>query len=149
MGNSFAYSQIGGTLGKDPESRSTPNGVKVVNFSIAVEKGYKDNARTEWYNVVAFEKNAEFAEKYLKKGKGARISGELQTRSYDDKQTGQKKYITEIVAWNIGFMDSGFSKSESKPARSESAPQTRAVAVQETRPSTPANDDPFGEEDPF
>ena len=96
MSNSFAYCQVGGSLGRDPESKSTSGGNKVVNFSVAVEQGYGDNKSTGWFNVVAFKETAEFAEKHLKKGSAVRVVGNLQIRSWDDKTTGQKRYVTEI-----------------------------------------------------
>jgi single-strand DNA-binding protein len=134
MSRGFSYAQIGGTLGKDPESRATPGGVKVVNFSLAVEKGFGEKTRTDWHNIVAFDKNAEFAEKYLKKGKSVMVTGDLQVKSWEDKQTGQKRTATEIVAHKIDFMDSGVARTgegSTRPAptpRQQAAPQPRAVA---------------------
>ena len=146
MSKGFSFAQVGGTLGRDPESRSTSGGVKVVNFSVAVEKGFGDRASTSWFNIIAFDKNAEFAEKYLKKGKPVVISGDLQVRSWDDKQTGQKRTATEIVAYKIDFADSGTrsggdntSRTTTQAPRQQAAPQARAT--------TPA-DDPFDEDGP-
>jgi single-strand DNA-binding protein len=94
-----------GNLGKDPEVRAIPSGVKVANFSIATSENYtgKDGnkvEKTEWHNIVMWRGLAEVAEKYLKKGSPVFIEGRLQTRSWDD-QSGQKKYMTEIVADNM------------------------------------------------
>ena len=124
-----------GNLGKDPEVRSTASGVKIATFSIAVDQGYGDKSRTEWVNVLCFDKLAELAEKYLKKGKGLALSGTLQTSSWDDKQTGQKRYKTEVVARDIVFMDSGGSGSGAgqKQERSQAAPATRQQAQQQSR----------------
>ena len=138
MAKGFSFAQVGGTLGRDPESRSTSGGVKVVNFSVAVEKGFGDRASTSWFNIIAFDKNAEFAEKYLKKGKPVVISGDLQVRSWDDKQTGQKRTATEIVAYKIDFADSGTrsggdntSRTTTQAPRQQAAPQARATAPAE------------------
>ena len=138
MSKGFSFAQVGGTLGRDPESRSTSGGVKVVNFSVAVEKGFGDRASTSWFNIIAFDKNAEFAEKYLKKGKPVVISGDLQVRSWDDKQTGQKRTATEIVAYKIDFADSGTrsggdntSRTTTQAPRQQAAPQARATAPAE------------------
>lgn len=94
-----------GNLGKDPEVRAIPSGVKVANFPIATSESYtgKDGNRvekTEWHNIVMWRGLAEVAEKYLKKGNPIFVEGRLQTRSWED-QTGQKKYMTEIVADNM------------------------------------------------
>ena len=138
MSKGFSFAQVGGTLGRDPESRSTSGGVKVVNFSVAVEKGFGEKASTSWFNIIAFDKNAEFAEKYLKKGKPVVISGDLQVRSWDDKQTGQKRTATEIVAYKIDFADSGTrsggdntSRTTTQAPRQQAAPQARATAPAE------------------
>jgi len=94
-----------GNLGKDPEVRAIPSGVKVANFSIATSENYtgKDGnkvEKTEWHNIVMWRGLAEVAEKYLKKGSPVFIEGRLQTRSWDD-QSGNKRYTTEIVADNM------------------------------------------------
>ena len=124
-----------GNLGKDPEIRSTGSGKKVASFSLAVDQGYGDNKKTEWVNIIAWEKLAELAEKFLKRGKTVALSGYLQTSSWDDKQSGQKRYKTEVVARDITFMDSG-SRSDGgtrqAPApRQQAAPQARATAPAE------------------
>lgn len=92
-----------GNLGKDPEVKFTPSGMQVAKFSIATNEGYKDKSgqwqeRTEWHNIVAWARLAEIIGEYVKKGSKVYIEGRLQTSSWDDKETGQKKYKTEIVA---------------------------------------------------
>jgi single-strand DNA-binding protein len=92
-----------GNLGKDPELKYTPQGTPVAKITIATNERFKDKDgqwtdRTEWHNVVLWQRLAEIAGEYLKKGGKVYIEGRLQTRSWDDKQTGQKKYMTEIVA---------------------------------------------------
>ena len=92
-----------GNLGKDPEVKYTPSGTAMAKFSLATNERYKDKAgewqdRTEWHNIVAWQRTAEIAGEYLKKGRSVYIEGRIQTRSWDDKASGQKKYITEIVA---------------------------------------------------
>ncbi len=92
-----------GNLGKDPEIKYTPSGTAVAKFSLATNEGYKDKAgqwqeRTEWHNIVAWQRLAEIVGEYVKKGSKVYIEGRLQTSSWDDKETGQKKYKTEIVA---------------------------------------------------
>ncbi len=91
-----------GNLGKDPELKYTPQGTAVAKFSLATSEKYKDKAgewqeRTEWHNLVAWARTAEVAAEYLKKGSTVFIEGRLRTDSWDDKETGQKKYKTEII----------------------------------------------------
>lgn len=92
-----------GNLGRDPEIRSTQDGKKIVNLSLATSETWRDRQsgerkeRTEWHRVVIFNENlAEVAEKFLKKGSKIYIEGQLQTRKWTD-QSGQEKYTTEIV----------------------------------------------------
>jgi len=92
-----------GNLGKDPEVKYTPQGTAVAKITVATNERYKDKEgqwqdRTEWHNVVLWQRLAEIAGEYLKKGSKVYIEGKLQTRSWEDKQTNQKRYMTEIVA---------------------------------------------------
>jgi single-strand DNA-binding protein len=92
-----------GNLGKDPEVKYTPQGTPVAKITLATNERFKDKDgqwqdRTEWHNVVLWQRLAEIAGEYLKKGGKVYIEGRLQTRSWDDKQSGQKKYMTEVVA---------------------------------------------------
>jgi single-strand DNA-binding protein len=91
-----------GNLGKDPEVKYTPNGTPVAKFSLATNERYKDKDgnwqdRTEWHNIVAWQRTAEIVGEYVKKGSKIYIEGRLRTDSWDDKNTGEKKYRTEIV----------------------------------------------------
>ena len=99
-----------GRLGKDPEIRSTPNGTTVCKFSLATDERWTDKSgekqeRTEWHNIVAWGKLAEICGQYLRKGKLIYIDGSIRTDSWDDKETGQKKYRTEIIAANMQMLD--------------------------------------------
>ena len=101
-----------GNLGKDPEVKYTPNGTALAKFSLATNERYKDKEgnwqdRTEWHNIVAWQRTAEIAGEYLKKGRSVYIEGRIQTRSWDDKETGQKKYMTEIVAQDLVLLGGG------------------------------------------
>ena len=91
-----------GNLTRDPEVKSLPSGIPVTNFSIATNKVWRDKEgnkkeSSEFHNIVVFNRLAEIAGQYLKKGSSVLIEGRLQTRSWDG-QDGQKKYRTEIVA---------------------------------------------------
>ncbi len=92
-----------GNLGRDPEVRSTQDGTKIVNFTLATSERWKDRGsgeqreRTEWHRVVIFNENlARIAEQYLRKGSSVYVEGQLQTRKWTD-QSGQEKYTTEVV----------------------------------------------------
>jgi single-strand DNA-binding protein len=113
-----------GRLGRDPEIKDA-KGVAIANFSIATSKSWKDESgekkeKTEWHNIVCFKKTAELAGKYLTKGRQVYIEGELQTRSWDDKETGAKKYKTEVVAHNLQFIGDSKTQSETAPSFGES-----------------------------
>jgi single-strand DNA-binding protein len=93
-----------GNLGKDPEVRAMQDGTKVVSFSVATSESWKDKIsgekkdKTEWHRVVVFNPNlAEVCEKYLHKGSKVYVEGQLQTRKWQDQQTGTDKYTTEVV----------------------------------------------------
>lgn len=135
-----------GNLGKDPELRYTPGGVPVASFSIATNESWKDQdgnlqERTEWHNIVAWRKLAEICGEYLKKGKKIYIEGRIQTRSYDDKNTGAKRYITEIVADNMIMLDGGMGMRGESGGNSSSTP---AASPESSEPGKSTDDDlPF------
>lgn len=99
-----------GNVGQDPELRYTQSQTAVTNLSVATTKRVKNSQtqqwepKTEWHRVVLWQKNAENASKYLRKGSKVHIEGELETRTYEDKQ-GQKRYQTEIVAQQWHMLD--------------------------------------------
>lgn len=99
-----------GRLGADPEARSTTSGSTVVNFSLATGDSYKDKNtgqmvdKTEWHRIVAWDKLGEICRQYLHKGSMVYIEGKLQTRSWDDKETGKKNYMTEIVCTDMQIL---------------------------------------------
>ena len=95
-----------GNVGKDPEVKYTPSGVALAKFSLATNERYKDKSeewqdRTEWHNVLAWERLAEIIGEHVHKGTKLYIEGQLQTSSWEDRQSGDKKYRTEIVARDI------------------------------------------------
>ena len=98
-----------GNLGRDPEMRYTPSGSPVTSFSVAVSRNWKSRdgesrEETEWFNVTCWDKLAEIANQYLTKGKQVYIEGRLRTHSWDDKNTGEKKYRTEVVATDMTML---------------------------------------------
>src|SRR5512142_2507120 len=105
-GKSLNRVQLIGNLGKDPEVKYTPQGTPVAKITVATNERWKDKDgnwqdRTEWHNIVLWQRLVEIAGEYLKKGGKVYIEGRLQTRSWEDKQTKQKKYMTEIVASDL------------------------------------------------
>lgn len=98
-----------GNLGRDPEVRSTPSGQQVATFTLATSRRWRDRdgnrqEQTEWHTVVCWGKQAEIAGQYLTKGKQVYVEGRLQTRSWDDKTSGEKRYKTEIVCDNFQML---------------------------------------------
>jgi single-strand DNA-binding protein len=116
---------IVGRLGKDPELRSTQSGKKCGIFSVATSETWTINGnkeeKTEWHRIVVWEKLADLAENYLKKGMLIYLEGKLQTRSWQDQQ-GQKHFVTEIVANNMTFLES-VKKEEPQNITNEPAKQ--------------------------
>ena len=98
-----------GNLGRDPEIRHTSSGSPVANFSLATNRRWTDRdgnrqEQTEWHNIVVFGRQAEVAGQYLTRGKQIYVEGRLQTSSWDDKNTGEKKYRTEIICVNFQML---------------------------------------------
>ncbi|MFT0547046.1 single-stranded DNA-binding protein [Allopusillimonas ginsengisoli] len=130
-----------GNLGRDPEVRYSPDGAAICNVSIATTSQWKDKAsgerreETEWHHVVFYNRLAEIAGEYLKKGRSVYIEGRLKTRKWQDKDTGQDRYSTEIVADQmqmLGGRDGGESGGGQGGGQRSSAPQ------QQSRPAAPA-----------
>ena len=98
---------LGGRLTSDPELKQTNSGTFVCTFRVAIERRYHkdDEQTTDFINVIAWRQRAEFVSHYFRKGSSICIVGQIQTRSYDDKDGGKHK-LTEIVADEIHFVDS-------------------------------------------
>jgi single-strand DNA-binding protein len=101
-----------GNLGKDPEMRSLPSGQPVASFTLATSRRWRDKngqkqEQTEWHQIVVFGKQAEIAGQYLTKGKQIYVEGRIQTRSWDDRTSGEKKYRTEIICDNFQMLGGG------------------------------------------
>ena len=121
-----------GNLTRDPELKALPSGIQVCSFSVATNRVWKDKngARQEsadYHNIVVFGRSAETSAQYLKKGSSVLIEGRIQTRSWDDKSTGEKKYRTEIVADRVQFGNTrpggaGGAQAEAKTSGGKSAP---------------------------
>ena len=122
-----------GRLTADPELKTTPNGIPVTTFSIAVNRNYRagEEQQTDFINIVAWRQQAEFLSRFFAKGRMVGVVGSIQTRNYE--RDGQRVYVTEVVADEISFVD---SKSQG-----DSAPQSA--------PAPSANTNSFGADDGF
>lgn len=123
-----------GNLGADPEIRSTASGDPVATFSVATNRSWRtkdgrNEEQTEWHRVVAFRQLAEICQRYLSKGSKVYLEGRLQTRSWDDAKTGQKRYMTEVVADQMIMLDSrsGGGDFEAPVSAGPGAPQDPTV----------------------
>ncbi len=132
-----------GNLGKDPEIRTTPQGTTLARFSVATSTTWKDASgakqeRTEWHDIVAWEKLAQICGEYLHKGKMVYVEGSLQTRSWED-QAGQKRYKTEVKASNVVMLS----------RREDGARSTAAREVAETPEPATAGAGAYDDDVPF
>jgi single-strand DNA-binding protein len=152
MAKSLNKVMLIGNLGKDPEVKYTPGGMAVAKFSLATSSRSKDKTsgewvdHTEWHNIVVFDKLAGIAGEYLKKGGKVYIEGRLQTRSWEDQATKQKKYMTEIVANDLvllGGRDGGSGGDSSSRGGSANHDANRDMdqRMPETEHAAPISDD--------
>jgi len=116
-----------GNLGRDPEVRSTPSGQTVANFTLATSRRWRDRdgnrqEKTEWHNIVVWGKQAEIAGQYLTKGKQVYIEGRLETRSWEDKTHGDKRYRTEVICDNFQMLGSRGDSGDGPDQRGGGAP---------------------------
>jgi single-strand DNA-binding protein len=133
-----------GNVGKDPEIRSTQGGMQVAKFTLATTEGVKDqsgkwNDKTEWHSLVAFGRTAEIIRDYVKKGSQIYIEGKLSTSSWDDKESGQKKYRTEILVNDLQLLGGrGEGAGSGSSERTSGGYATNSYS--RPAPSAPAND---------
>lgn len=139
-----------GNLTADPEFKTTPSGVSVTTFTIAVERRFAkpgDAVTADFIRVMCWRHQAEFASKYFNKGKSIVIVGSIQTRSWTD-QNGQKRYSTEVVADEVTF---GSTKSENEPKQneidSEAEYSEKTTPEQENAVTPAANFEELGKND--
>ena len=148
-----------GNLGKDPEVRYMPSGAAVANVTLATSESWKDKQtgeqqeRTEWHNVVFFNRLGEIAGEYLRKGSKVYVEGRLQTRKWQDKN-GQDRWTTEVIANDMQMLDSrggGSASFEPRPSGPQQAPQEAPAAAKPAAQQTaPADfDKDFDDDIPF
>jgi len=149
--------QVIGNLTRDPETRTTPNGQTVTNFSVATSFVWKDAAgvkqeKPEYHNIVAWGKLAEICQQYLGKGRKVYVEGRLQTRDWEG-QDGVKRYRTEIVAENMIMLDrapEGSAPRASAPVPATPTTNNQQPATNSAPPRTGTPDDEIKVEDiPF
>ncbi|MGA2655113.1 MAG: single-stranded DNA-binding protein [Gammaproteobacteria bacterium] len=146
-----------GNLGADPEVRHMPSGGAVTNLSVATSESWKDKDsgqmvdRTEWHRVVLYQRLAEIAGEYLKKGSKVYIEGSLRTRKWADKTSGQDRYTTEIIGNSMQMLDGRGGQAGGD--FEQSAPSYEAPAMSSAKNSAPqavsAGVDDFDDEIPF
>ncbi|NOX09706.1 MAG: single-stranded DNA-binding protein [Gammaproteobacteria bacterium] len=134
-----------GNLGKDPDVRYMPSGGAAANVTIATTDSWKDKQtgdkqeRTEWHNVVFFNRLAEIVGEYLKKGSQVYVEGSLRTRKWQDK-SGNDRYTTEIVASEMqmlgGRAGSGSAAFDNQQSRSQSPPQSQPQSQPAASPAS-------------
>jgi single-strand DNA-binding protein len=135
-----------GRLGQDPDMRYAPSGTAISSFSAATNHRMKDSDgnwtdQTEWHNIKAFGKQAEFVGEYLKKGRTVFVEGRLQTSNWEDKN-GQRHYKTEIIANDIQMI--GGRADAGNSAKSDNATEAAPAPPPEKPADTPEEDDlPF------
>ena len=115
-----------GNVGKDPEISYLASGTAVAKFSIATSESWRDadgnkQERTDWHNIVAWKKLAEIIGQYVHKGSKVFVGGKIQTRSWDDKNDGKKRYATEIIIDNLIMLDGQSSQTEPETPASGAA----------------------------
>ncbi|HVU06423.1 MAG TPA: single-stranded DNA-binding protein [Candidatus Paceibacterota bacterium] len=132
---------IVGNLTRDPELRALPSGMQVVSLSVATNSVWRDKdgnkkEDTQFHNIVVFGRQAETSAQYLKKGQQVMVEGRIQTRSWDDKTSGEKKYRTEIVADRVqfgakagGFSGGAGAGTSEAPTGGKSGSASKAAAV--------------------
>ncbi len=141
-----------GRLGADPELRHTASGSPVTTFRVAVGRQWRDSGGelhedTEWFSVVAWNKLAETCSQYLSKGTRVYLEGRLQTRSWEDQQSGQTRYRTEVIANDMIILDSREGRASRDP--DDYAPPAGPARPPRGSPQPPAPPDIGDEDIPF
>jgi single-strand DNA-binding protein len=144
-----------GNLGKDPEIRTTAGGLTVASFSLATADRVKGQDgqwtdKTEWHNLVAFQRTAEIIRDYVKKGSQIYVEGKIQTRSWDDKTSGEKKYRTEILVNELTLLGGREGASSGGGSSRSSSSSSYAGGSSASAPSNDYADQQITDEDiPF
>ena len=126
-----------GNVGKDPEVKFLPSGLPVANLTLATSDRFKDKAgewqdRTEWHSVVAWKRLAEVVGEYVAKGSKLYVEGKIQTSSWEDRQSGERKYRTQVLAHDLVLLNSRGTVRNGQAATDHAADET------ETAPTEPS-----------
>jgi single-strand DNA-binding protein len=140
-----------GNVGKDPEIRSTPSGVMVANLTLATSDNQKDaqgnwQEHTEWHNLVAFKRTAEIVRDYVKKGSKLYIEGKLTTRSWEDKETKQKRYRNEILVNELVLLSSREEGSGGGGYSQPASASTSAASFDQRPPAASGGSDDYAQQ---
>lgn len=134
-----------GNVGKDPEVKYSPSGTPIAKFSLATNERFKDRSgewqeRVEWHSIVAWQRLAEIVGEFVTTGSKVYVEGKLQTSSWEDRQSGQTRYRTEIVARDLVFLG---SRSNGTAASTESYPSGETRHEISTENAEDSEDIPF------
>ena len=148
MARSVNKATLIGNVGKDPEIRSTPSGTMVATFGLATSDRFQDaqgnwQDRTEWHNLVAFKRTAEIVRDYVKKGSKLYIEGKIQTRSWEDKETKQKRYRTEILVNDLVLLS---AREEGSGGGRAASSGSSAASFDQRPPATAGAPDEYSQQ---
>ena len=148
MARSVNKATLLGNVGKDPEIRTTPSGVMVATFGLATSDNQKDaqgnwQEHTEWHNLVAFKRTAEIVRDYVKKGSKLYIEGKIQTRSWEDKETKQKRYRTEILVKDLVLLS---AREEGSGGGRQASSGSSAANFDQRSPATAGAPDEYSQQ---
>lgn len=149
MGKGINKVILVGNLGNDPEQKAMPNGDAVTNITVATSESWKDKQsgqqqeRTEWHRVVFFNRLAEIAGQYLRKGSKVYLEGQLRTRKWQD-QSGQDRYTTEIVAKEMQMLDAANQNGQQQQQYQQQPAQQPPQQPMQPQ-QAPMQNDPFGD----
>ncbi len=142
-----------GNVGKDPEIRATQGGMTIASFTLATADRQKGQDgqwtdKTEWHNLVCFQRTAEIVRDYVKKGTQIFVEGKIQTRSWDDKESGQKKYRTEILVNDLSLLGGGQGRGGEEGSSRSSGGYSKSNTASYDQPSrqpTPSGPPDYGD----
>jgi single-strand DNA-binding protein len=148
MARSVNKATLLGNVGKDPEIRTTPSGVMVATFGLATSDRFQDaqgnwQDRTEWHNLVAFKRTAEIVRDYVKKGSKLYIEGKIQTRSWEDKESKQKRYRTEILVNDLVLLS---AREEGSGGARAASSGSSAASFDQRPPATAGAPDDYSQQ---
>ncbi len=148
MARGFSKAIITGNITRDPETRSTPSGATVTSFSVAVNRSFRDSSGEQKESVSfidcsAWGKAGEIIAQYAKKGSGILVSGRLDQRSWEDKDSGAKRSRVEIVVEDFNFLGAGTAGSSNTSAPAEAGDSSYSAPVDNAPTADDIKDDPI------